>query len=99
MEIRNGTKIDAGRDTAGEVKPSARRGDESPAAQEGSDKPAGDRVTLTDAAKRLLSGTEPGAPVDSAKVAEIRAAIENGTYRVDSRKLADALLAADNPRR
>jgi len=102
MEIRNGTKIDAGRDAASEVKSTARRS--SGRAQPAKETPlpsTGDRVTLTDAAQRLLrsSASEGGAPVDSRRVAEIRAAIENGTYRIDSRKIAEALVALDNPRR
>ena len=103
MEIRNGMKIDAGRDAAAsEVKSTAPRGGDR--AQGATDAPrpgAGDRVTLTETAQRLLrgGGGEGGAPVDSSRVAEIRAAIENGTYRIDSRKIAEALVAFDNPRR
>ncbi|MFS8607687.1 MAG: flagellar biosynthesis anti-sigma factor FlgM [Gammaproteobacteria bacterium] len=102
MEIRNGTKIDAGRDAASEVRSTARRGGgRVDAAKEAPASAGGDRVTLTDAAQRLLRSAEneDGAPVDSKRVAEIRAAIENGTYRIDSRKIARALIAHDNPRR
>ncbi len=102
MEIRNGTKIDAGRDAASEVKSTARRGgDRAQAAKDAPGRAAGDRVTLTETVQRLLRSAESdgGAPVDSKRVAEIRAAIENGTYRIDSRKIAEALIALDNPRR
>jgi len=101
MEIRN-AKIDAGRDAASDVKPTARRGGErAQAAKEGQKPATADRVTLTETVQRLLRGAESegGAPVDSSRVAEIRAAIENGTYRIDSRKIAEALIAHDNPRR
>lgn len=100
MEIRNGTKIDAGRDSSGEIRSTGRRDGPAAPGAKGSAAPSGDRVTLTDAAQRLLKSTEAetGAPVDSSRVAEIRAAIENGTYQIDSRKIADALLAIDNPR-
>src|SRR5690606_2224245 len=100
MEIRNGTKIDAGRDAASEVKSTARRGgDRVQAAKEAPATATGDRVTLTEAAQRLLrsAGSEGGAPVDSSRVAEIRAEIESGTYRIDSRKIAEALVSLDNP--
>lgn len=101
MEIRNGGKIDAGRDPANEVRSTSRRDNPAtPGAKAGS-APSGDKVTLTDAAQRLLKSAdaETGAPVDSKRVAEIRAAIENGTYPVDSRKIAEALLSIDNPQR
>jgi negative regulator of flagellin synthesis FlgM len=39
-----------------------------------------------------------GAPVDSAKVAEIRAAIANGTYKIDAKAIADRMIALDLPR-
>ncbi|HEX6993042.1 MAG TPA: flagellar biosynthesis anti-sigma factor FlgM [Gammaproteobacteria bacterium] len=102
MEIRNGTKIDAGRDAASGVKPTgSRAGTRAQGAKEAPASATGDRVTLTDTVQRLLrsAGSEGEAPVDSSRVAEIRAAIENGTYRIDSRKVAEALIALDNPRR
>ena len=103
MEIRNGTNIDGRRDAAGEVKSTARRGgDRVQTAKDAAPPAAGDdRVTLTETVQRLLesAGNDRGAPVDSKKVAEIRAAIENGTYRIDSRKIAEALVAFDNPHR
>lgn len=66
----------------------ARPGDAAPAA------PAGDRVTLTPAAQRMVAtnATDPGAPVDRARVDALRDAIANGTYRVDSERIADRLL-------
>lgn len=40
-----------------------------------------------------------GAPVDSAKVAAIRAAIAEGRYPVDPAKIAERMLALDLPQR
>ncbi|MXP41550.1 flagellar biosynthesis anti-sigma factor FlgM [Altererythrobacter soli] len=44
------------------------------------------------AASIVSAGTE--APVDSARVAELRAAIEQGRYKLDPAKTADAMIAA-----
>lgn len=38
-----------------------------------------------------------GAPVDNAKVAAIRAAIANGTYKIDPKAIADRMIALDLP--
>lgn len=53
----------------------------------GADQPAG--VALTGVG---LAGTE--APVDRERVTELRQAIEQGRYRLDPRKTADAMIAA-----
>jgi len=39
-----------------------------------------------------------GAPIDSAKVAEIRAAIANGTYKIDAKAIAERMIALDLPK-
>jgi negative regulator of flagellin synthesis FlgM len=39
-----------------------------------------------------------GAPVDSGKVAEIRAAIAEGHYKVDAERIAERMIALDLPR-
>ena len=55
----------------------------------------GDHVTLTDSARSLqkLSDAISQAPVvNSAKVAAIKQAVSNGTYKVDSASVADKLL-------
>jgi len=44
----------------------------------------------------LVSG---GAPIDSAKVAAIRAAIAEGRYPVDADRIAESMIALDLPRR
>lgn len=56
---------------------------------------SGDRVSLTDAALRLQQleqelGTH--SEIDEARVAEIRQAIENGTLKIDARRIATGLL-------
>jgi len=38
-----------------------------------------------------------GAPIDTAKVEAIRAALANGTYKVDARAIADRMIALDLP--
>jgi len=38
-----------------------------------------------------------GAPIDTAKVASIRAAIANGTYKIDAKAIADRMIALDLP--
>jgi negative regulator of flagellin synthesis FlgM len=98
MEIRNTTKIDGRRDTAGDVAPSARRDDPAAGGVGNSEAPSttGDRVTLTDAAQRLLKAEQSEAPVDRAKVDAIRKSIADGTYTVDSSSIAEKLIDADN---
>lgn len=54
-----------------------------------------DTVALTGRAQlleRLEKSLEPLSPVDSARVAEIRSAIENGEYTLDSAAVAEAML-------
>jgi len=54
-----------------------------------------DTVELTSGAKLLerLEKTLAGLPdVDSARVAEVRAAIENGEYQIDAAAIADAMI-------
>ncbi len=58
----------------------------------------GDAVTLTGVSSRIRdlvaeAGKEP--PVDEQRVADLRAAITEGRYGVDSRRLADKLLHAE----
>ena len=55
----------------------------------------GDHVTLTDSARSLqkLSDAIAQAPVvNSTKVASIKQAVSNGTYKVDPARVADKLL-------
>jgi len=56
---------------------------------------AGQDVKITVAARQLLDLVAPESKatfVDEAKVARLRAEIENGTYRIDSTRIADQLL-------
>ncbi|HWI87258.1 MAG TPA: flagellar biosynthesis anti-sigma factor FlgM [Sphingomonas sp.] len=41
---------------------------------------------------------EQGAPIDTGKVASIREAIANGTYRVDAKAIAARMIALDLPK-
>ena len=57
-----------------------------------------DQVTLTASARSLqkLSDAVAASPVvDSAKVAATKAAIANGTYRIDAQSVANKLLKLD----
>lgn len=59
---------------------------------------SGDRVTLTDTARRLsdLTRTVSEQPaVDQKRVDEIRAAIQQGRYEVNSERIADRLIAME----
>ncbi len=54
-----------------------------------------DTVTLTDAARKiagLSAEASQGAPVDEARVREIREAIESGRYATDPAAIAKALM-------
>ena len=65
------------------------------AAAAGNVPPAGDQVTLTGSARLLqkLSEAVAGAPVvNAAKVASVKLAIQNGTYKVDAGQVADKLM-------
>jgi len=56
---------------------------------------ADQEVKITVAARQLLDLVAPESKatfVDEAKVARLRAEIENGTYRIDSARIADQLL-------
>ena len=52
--------------------------------------------TVKSAVLELVAG---GAPVDSARVEAIRAAIQSGRYPVDPQRIAARMLDADLPRR
>jgi len=51
--------------------------------------------TITNPAAELAA---QGAPVDTSKVAAIRAAIANGTYKIDAKAIADRMIALDLPK-
>ncbi len=56
---------------------------------------SGDTVNLTSGAKlleRLEKNLASLPPVDENRVAEVKSAIENGDYEIDSRAIADAML-------
>lgn len=59
------------------------------------DQPAGDQVTISRQARlvqELRQRIEAEPDVRADKVAELRAAIQQGKYRVDSRDIADKML-------
>ena len=55
---------------------------------------SGESVTLTETAKTLSAarGSAQDVPFDDARVADIKAAISEGRYPIDTRRLADSLL-------
>jgi len=56
---------------------------------------AGDHVTLTDSARSLQKIEEAVAKapvINAAKVATIKQAVDSGTYKIDSGRVADKLL-------
>jgi negative regulator of flagellin synthesis FlgM len=60
--------------------------------------PASDTVELTGSGKLLAEAEESLSAlpdIDSAKVAQVRQAIENGDYVIDAEKITDALLRSD----
>ena len=61
--------------------------------------PTADQVTFTGSARTLqkLSAALANAPVvDSAKVATVKQAVQNGTYTVNTGRVADKLLQYDS---
>ncbi|WP_267225146.1 flagellar biosynthesis anti-sigma factor FlgM [Dyella silvae] len=57
-----------------------------------------DRVQITDSARALQEASRAGngAEVDTRKVAQIRQALANGTYRVDAGRIADRMLSLES---
>lgn len=69
-----------------------------PESQPGSPAPTSDTVNLTSSAKLLeqLDKTLAGLPaIDSSRVDEIKTAIENGDYQINSDAIADAMIRMD----
>lgn len=62
------------------------------AAPLGSSNP-GDRVRLTDSAQALTAAARSGdgSPVNASRVAQLRAAVADGSYRINPDRIADAL--------
>lgn len=59
-----------------------------------SSQPAGVAVTVSTLARTLAAATTDGAgEVDAEKVSSVRAAIQQGTYKVNAEAIADKLLA------
>ena len=88
-----GNKVDETR-TGNKVSPDSAAPEKAPATPASSS----DTVQLTSNAKLLeqLDKTLASLPaVDSARVAEIKAAIESGNYEIDSEAIADAMIRLD----
>lgn len=60
--------------------------------------PASETVRLTDSAlelQRLLATVDAGEPVDIDRVEQIRQAVSEGRYEIDSRQIAERFLALE----
>ena len=94
IDIKNLTQAQARPASDGRAAENAGlRGRQEPQGQESGG--GGDRVTLTDTARRLsdLASTVSGQPpVDQKRVEEIRAAIQGGSYEVKPERIAERLL-------
>jgi negative regulator of flagellin synthesis FlgM len=97
IDIKNLTQAQARPASDGRVAENAGvRGRQEPQGQESGG--GGDRVTLTDTARRLsdLASTVSGQPpVDRKRVDEIRAAIQDGSYEVKPERIAERLLTME----
>jgi len=84
----------------GGPQPAERAGKSAPVRPAAKSGPAGaDRVEISDAAlriSRLLESASALPEIREEKIAEIRKALESGTYRVDSRALARAILELED---
>ncbi len=78
-----------------QVAPTGEQGGPRPAQAEA---PKGDQVQLSDSAKMMAQahGAATEAPeVRADKVAALREQVQNGTYQVDSKKVAEGILKED----
>lgn len=57
----------------------------------------GDRLKLTDSARALQNASRSGesSPVNAQKVAQIRQALDNGSYQINPARIADAMIGLD----
>lgn len=56
----------------------------------------GDQVRLTESAKAIGAASKAAdAPVDTKRVEQLRQSIADGTYKVDSQRVADRLIALE----
>jgi negative regulator of flagellin synthesis FlgM len=103
MEIKNSDKLNIPSET-GVAKTAGSRltaDAKSRAAKAAEAVASSDRVTLTPAAQLLVAAEHADAgdaPVDHARVDALRAAIANGTHRVNAEHIAKRLIKMDNDR-
>lgn len=73
---------------------SANKGDAASKTQKaGSTEPKGATVTLSSTASQLMAASGAAGEFDAEKVAAVRQAIEDGSYKVDPEAIADKLIA------
>ena len=95
IEMKGLDSAKAGRTETGSAAAVTRAATGSPASAAATTAPADDTVRLTDAAQELsrLEAQVSSVPeVDSRRVEQVRAALANGTYKVDSGAIATNLM-------
>lgn len=68
-----------------------------PAGSGGSARPADDQLKLTDSARALQQAARPddSAAIDAPKVERVRQSLADGSYQINSGRIADRMLAMD----
>lgn len=68
-----------------------------PAGSAGTPRPVDDQLKLTDSARALQQATRPddSAAIDSLKVERVRQSLVDGSYQINSVRIADRMLAMD----
>lgn len=97
MDIKPTTSPDAPRNVGG---PRARTDAADAGTQPRDGAGSVDRLSLTDQARTLLAlkNEQPDAPVDGSRVAALRQAVAEGTYRPDADRIAAALIRLETGR-
>lgn len=98
IEIKGLDSASAGRTETGPAAALTKATTEARVSAAAATTPVGDTVQLTDAAQELsrLEAQVRSAPeVDSRRVEQLRAAIHNGSYKVDTNAVATSLLKSE----
>ncbi|NPA71884.1 MAG: flagellar biosynthesis anti-sigma factor FlgM [Gammaproteobacteria bacterium] len=95
MDIKNLTPNIASNRATESVKPSGKGGSDSAVT---TSSPSADKVTLTPASAQASQLDKMARSVDvdnSARIAELKAAVAEGSYQVDSERVADKLMQTE----
>ena len=101
MVIDPGRNINSSSNAASKTRQNAAKPDEarSTNSTEKANSFSSDSVTLSNTAQslsRIEAAVQGADEVNAAKVAEIKTAIDNGTYEIDTQKIAAKILAQDD---